>query len=117
MTFKSVVQKLTTTAATLYTTPNDTSSIIFSGVISNTSSVEEVTSSAKEAVTVSLYLTNGSTNVYLLAETEIQYGSSVTLPKILVKPGYSIVGIAVGDASNNAVDITLSILEVTSTDA
>ena len=110
MTFKSVIQKLTTTAATLYTTPNDTSSIIFSGVISNTSS-------AKEAVTVSLYLTNGSTNVYLLAETEIQYGSSVTLPKILVKPGYSIVGIAVGDASNNAVDITLSILEVASTDA
>ena len=110
MTWKSVVQELTRTAASLYTAPNDTSSIIVSGVISNTSS-------AKEAVTVSLYLTNGSTNVYLLAETEIQYGSSVTLPKILVKPGYSIVGIAVEDASNNDVDMTLSILEVASTDA
>lgn len=104
MAFKAVNTTLTTNETILYTAPVGVDGVVFSGIISNTSD-------AQETVTVTLRITNNSVVTYILSEVPIIHGGSLTIPKVVVKPGASLSGIAVGSESNNAVDITISILE------
>lgn len=104
MAFKTVNTTLTTNETILYTAPVGVDGVVFSGIIANKSSTQET-------VTVTLRITNNSTVTYILSEVPIIHGGSLTIPKIVVKPGASLSGIAVGAESNNAVDIIVSILE------
>ena len=104
MAFKTVNTTLTTNETILYTAPVGVDGVVFSGIIANSST-------SQETITVTLRITNNSTVTYILNEVPIIFGGSLTIPKVVVKPGASLSGIAVGAESNKAVDITFSILE------
>ena len=103
--FVSKQMTATTTSAAIYLAPANTTAIIFSGTICNTSDAD--------TGTVNLVLTKAnSDSSYILKNVELPYGSTIQIPKIVLESGDRILASTDEDLSDY-VDITLNIYERT----
>ena len=82
MSFSFVSRQMTasTTSTAIYIAPADTTSIIFSGTICNTSDATSGT------VNLSVVKAN-SNSAYILKNIELPYGSTLQIPKIVLETG------------------------------
>lgn len=105
MSFSFVSKQLTATATStaVYIAPANTSSIVFSGTICNTSDAT--------TGTVDLILTkSNNTSSYILKNIELPYGSTIQVPKIVLEAGDRILA-STDENLEDYVDVTLNIYE------
>lgn len=107
MSFSFVSRQITanTTSTPIYIAPANTTSIVFSGTICNTSDAD--------AGTVNLVLMkSNNTSTYILKNVELPYGSTLQIPKIVLEAGDRILA-STDESIEDYVDITLNIYERT----
>lgn len=102
--FKSLAIGVPATQTHLYTAPAATSSVVFSGTVSNKDTT------LKAQYTFTLERKVGATYTSILTQIPIQFGQSLTLPKIVLQTGEELYITA---STVSVLDIDVSILERT----
>jgi hypothetical protein len=104
--FKHRHYSLTTANTTLYTCPSLTSGIVFMAQVANKSNVDSTT------VTVTSTKSSDGSTKFLIKDVVIPsaVAASVLTGKLVLEAGDSI---SANAASNNMIDVTFSILEIT----
>ena len=104
--FTSVTAALTTTRALVYTAPASTSSIVFSGTVSN---IDDA-GLADHQITLEVLLIDGTTYRKVFNKVPVAYGQTMKLPKIALQAGEKLY---VKADANSALEIHVSIVERT----
>lgn len=103
-TFNRADLAVTATAATLYgPVPVGTVAVVFSGTISN------VDSTAKALHTCTVNILNGATVINRIKDIPIAYGSTSSIPKMVVKAGETV---SVSADGTGGIFMSIEVLEV-----
>lgn len=99
----SLKLNLTSTSTDLYTSPANTTSIIFNGFVANKSETD--------TAYFTMTYTSGTSTITLLNLIPIPVGSTVLIPKKVVSPNAKVSG-KVDTITSGSVDVSLEILTV-----